>query len=558
MLRAQAAWPSGKPEVAFRFYLWSHVEHGLFALASAHRRALPRRIFVVTHFKMDDFLPTLWQTPAQEEPPQAPSRAQRRSGLVVRAWSELAAMKVTEGLATIDAIKAECEPLPMESIDLPCALLRAVSMALNDNAEAAAELTENAFKAYEGDAHPATSLLFRLGHWKARRLDAFCEFSGSVSHAPAHRLDALSSILHLSMEAAVEAEQLRLASAGRLAQEALELSTRFFGSDFPGGRLAATLSARVLYEQGDISAADRLIRDRLVLSGSQGGIEGALSSYIVAARIAAARGQLPFAILLLREAEVLGEDRGWPRLVAASLGERIRLHIEEGRIRKAESCTRRLARLPAESAIETNDYLVARDVAVARARMKLAQGGCEQVVPSLRRMVSEAWGRREHHVAVEMLILLACALRDVGEEHEAAAEAMRAIELGATAGLYRTFIDGGEPTGQLLRWLYERRADDVGALGELRPYVRNLLAGLSGRPERPAEARTRGRSGESLSARESHIVTLMSHGLSNKRIAKELGIAPETVKSHAKHILLKLAAQTRVEAVSRALSLGMI
>jgi len=56
-----------------------------------------------------------------------------------------------------------------------------------------------------------------------------------------------------------------------------------------GGRLPATLSARVLYEQGDIDAADRLIRDRLVLSGSQGGIEGALSSYIVAARIAAAR-----------------------------------------------------------------------------------------------------------------------------------------------------------------------------------------------------------------------------------------------------------------------------
>jgi DNA-binding NarL/FixJ family response regulator len=50
----------------------------------------------------------------------------------------------------------------------------------------------------------------------------------------------------------------------------------------------------------------------------------------------------------------------------------------------------------------------------------------------------------------------------------------------------------------------------------------------------------------------------MSHGLSNKRIAKKLGIAPETVKSHAKHILLKLSAQTRVEAVTRALSLGMI
>ena len=51
---------------------------------------------------------------------------------------------------------------------------------------------------------------------------------------------------------------------------------------------------------------------------------------------------------------------------------------------------------------------------------------------------------------------------------------------------------------------------------------------------------------------------LISHGLSNKRIAKELDIAPEAVKSHAKRILLKLAARTRVEAVSRAHGLGII
>lgn len=507
----------------------------------------------------DTCLPTAWQMPDQEAPLPVLSPLQRRRELVVRAWSELADMKLAEGLATIDAIKDGCNALPLESIDLQCALLQAVSMALNDNAEAAAELVEKTLKAHpRGGAHPATSLLIRLGHWKARRLDAFCELSGSVNHAPAHRHDALSSILHLSMEAAVDVEQLRMACAGRLANEALELSTRFFGSNFSGARLAATLSARVLYEQGDIEAADRLLRDRLVLSSSQSGIEGALSSYLVAARIAAAQGQVPFSVLLLREAEVLGEGRGWPRLVAASLAERVRLHLEDGRLSEAESCTRRLAGLP-RSGMQTNDYLVARDAAVSRARMALAQGGCgTQVVSSLRRLVSEAWQRRECRVAVELLMLLACALRDVGEEHEAAAQALRAIELGAGAGLHRTFVDGGQAIGHLLRWLYERRADDVGALGELRPYVRNLLLGFAQRPEQPSGARTRHRSGESLSSRERHVVTLMSHGLSNKRIAKKLGIAPETVKSHAKHILLKLSAQTRVEAVTRALSLGMI
>ncbi|MEA2912795.1 MAG: LuxR family transcriptional regulator, maltose regulon positive regulatory protein, partial [Bradyrhizobium sp.] len=42
--------------------------------------------------------------------------------------------------------------------------------------------------------------------------------------------------------------------------------------------------------------------------------------------------------------------------------------------------------------------------------------------------------------------------------------------------------------------------------------------------------------GGSLSVRERMIVRLMGDGFSNKRIARQLSIAPETVKSHAKSI----------------------
>ena len=61
-----------------------------------------------------------------------------------------------------------------------------------------------------------------------------------------------------------------------------------------------------------------------------------------------------------------------------------------------------------------------------------------------------------------------------------------------------------------------------------------------------------------LSARERTIVLLMGHGLSNKRIARQLSIAPETVKSHAKSIFLKLTVQSRAQAVYRASTLGFI
>ena len=61
-----------------------------------------------------------------------------------------------------------------------------------------------------------------------------------------------------------------------------------------------------------------------------------------------------------------------------------------------------------------------------------------------------------------------------------------------------------------------------------------------------------------LSARERTIVLLMGRGFSNKRIARELSIAPETVKSHAKNIFWKLMVQTRAQAVYRASTLGLI
>src|SRR6266566_5726596 len=77
-------------------------------------------------------------------------------------------------------------------------------------------------------------------------------------------------------------------------------------------------------------------------------------------------------------------------------------------------------------------------------------------------------------------------------------------------------------------------------------------------PNNAKESEEMQHSGARLSARETTIVLLMGHGLSNKRIARQLSIAPETVKSHAKSIFWKLTAQTRAHAVYRASELGLI
>jgi ATP/maltotriose-dependent transcriptional regulator MalT len=63
---------------------------------------------------------------------------------------------------------------------------------------------------------------------------------------------------------------------------------------------------------------------------------------------------------------------------------------------------------------------------------------------------------------------------------------------------------------------------------------------------------------ESVSPRERNILERIGHGRSNKEIARDLGIAPETVKSHVKNIFVKLAVDRRAQAVSRAQSLGLV
>ena len=68
-----------------------------------------------------------------------------------------------------------------------------------------------------------------------------------------------------------------------------------------------------------------------------------------------------------------------------------------------------------------------------------------------------------------------------------------------------------------------------------------------------------GRDGqEILTQREREILQLLADGMSNADVAQQLFISQETVKSHVRHILAKLEAETRTQAVAIALREAMI
>ena len=63
---------------------------------------------------------------------------------------------------------------------------------------------------------------------------------------------------------------------------------------------------------------------------------------------------------------------------------------------------------------------------------------------------------------------------------------------------------------------------------------------------------------ETLSTRELEVLARMAEGLSNKQLARALGISEHTVKFHINAILGKLGAQSRTKAVVRATRAGLI
>jgi LuxR family maltose regulon positive regulatory protein len=63
---------------------------------------------------------------------------------------------------------------------------------------------------------------------------------------------------------------------------------------------------------------------------------------------------------------------------------------------------------------------------------------------------------------------------------------------------------------------------------------------------------------EPLTSRELEVLQLLAAGMSNHAIARELVVSLDTVKKHVSHILGKLGAASRTEAVARARQLALL
>jgi LuxR family transcriptional regulator, maltose regulon positive regulatory protein len=166
---------------------------------------------------------------------------------------------------------------------------------------------------------------------------------------------------------------------------------------------------------------------------------------------------------------------------------------------------------------------------------------------------------------IEVQVLQALALAAAGDEPGALAALTESLTLAAPEGYLRVFIDEGAPMATLLGKLVTTpaKAQAVAAARLPRAHLSRLLqafeqCGLLVLPRpRPGGVVVAGLVAP-LSARELEVLQLLAAGKPNQAIAEELVITLETVKRHVSHILDKLGATNRTQAVTRARELGLL
>jgi LuxR family maltose regulon positive regulatory protein len=476
----------------------------------------------------------------------------------VRAWRNLIELRIDDALANVAQFEEEVaradDPLAPRSREF-AEVLRAVLLVLKsqDRATVRAALAVLESRHRSGGKSPALAAALRVGYWKVRDFDRYYAVPRLGHAVSTHRgTHGLATIIGSTFEAVVEAEQLRLAVATRLARSAHERAVSRFGKRSPVTARAAVVLAELLYEEGHRDGLDALVMESFTAVRTSGDEESALRGFRVLARLAARRGDTEFAFIVLKEAEALAAARDWPGMMAQSLMLRTQLLLKESRASDAAICAERIEALARDF---SSDDMLQASLALARAQVLVATGDARRGATILRELQAVSSCKRNNYWALQLSVQLADALLGCGDQAEGRAMLIQALQVGARSGVYQTFVDAGAHVAEFLLSVHHGTPQDSRLPPELRPYIGSILAD---RAQQRAHLPTRASRVESLSPREYSVLRSMSCGLSNKRIAQELQIAPETVKSHIKGIFIKLAVQTRAHAVSTAGALGLL
>jgi LuxR family maltose regulon positive regulatory protein len=195
------------------------------------------------------------------------------------------------------------------------------------------------------------------------------------------------------------------------------------------------------------------------------------------------------------------------------------------------------------------------------ARVLLAQQRPAEALALLERLYAAAVAQDRRGSVIEAGALRALALAACDRGPDALNALAEVFTLACPQGYVRVFADEGPPMAALLAQLIkaQRAGGPLVPLGCLARLQRAFDVGhpAPGPRSGPAPVGVPGLV-EQLTSREVEVLQMLAAGRSNQAIATQFVVTLDTVKKHVSHVLSKLGAANRTEAVARARELGLI
>ena len=316
--------------------------------------------------------------------------------------------------------------------------------------------------------------------------------------------------------------------------------------------------AQVLYEQGKLDAALDHATRGVTLCRQLAFTAPLAAGLAVVARIRQAHGDAAAALEAMGEA---GQVELSPQVIALLNpvpSQRAWLLLAQGDVNAAA----RWAKAADLSPDDEPDY--PREPAhLVLARVLLAEDRPRQALALLERLLHAAVSQDRIGSVIDIQALRAIALAASGDEPAAVAALAEALTLACPDGYVRVFADEGAPMRALLgRLIAAQRAEQSPARRVPPGCLARIVQAFDAEPAVPGSGQratpTVPGLVEQLTSRELEVLGMLAAGTPNRVIAEELFVTLFTVKKHVSHILGKLGAANRTEAVARARELGLI
>jgi LuxR family maltose regulon positive regulatory protein len=340
-------------------------------------------------------------------------------------------------------------------------------------------------------------------------------------------------------------------------EQAWQIATEA-GRPPPPAGLALLGMAEVLYERDDCDAAAQRAAEGVTLCRQLAYTQPLATGLATSAWICQARGDRAGALDAIAEAGRLTHGPGAASPLNPVPAQRARLLLTQGDV----AATARWMDERGISPCDEPSYAGELEHLVL-ARLLLARRRPEEAVAMLERWHAAAVAAGRVGSIVRFRALLALAHAATGNQDRALRSLAAALRLACPRGYIRVFADEGAPMAALATRLAADQQAGLGNADGIPPDgLARILAAFEHNPAAPPGGAGTPAGGpgliEPLTARELDVLRLLAAGKSNKRIAGELVVTLDTVKKHVSHVLAKLGAANRAEAVTRAHKLNLI